>query len=346
MQDLTRLVDIIREKAAAILPDVMGEGREPMETAPSPTIDAIILAEGMFGETPAKTANGLVRHSRKYRIRGIIDSTRAGKTSGSVVEGATPGILVFSNLDEAVENMRVGGVSGLTLINGASPPGGRMPPPFRQVFLDALGRGMDVVNTLHEHLGDDPEMVAAAKASGATIHDVRKEPPLDGLHMYTNRVKDLPCFRVAIMGTDSCIGKRTTAVRLWAALNDAGVRTSLVATGQTGVLQGFPGLVLDVIKGDYAVGELEHAIVDTHRREHPTVMLVEGQGAMSHPVYVLCSRSILSALRPHGAVLVHDSSRKVRNYGREDLRLPMPTVEEEMQHYEFHSVEVLGVVGR
>ncbi len=38
---------------------------------------AVVYCEGNFGRQDGKTANGLVRHSEKYRILSVIDSTRA-----------------------------------------------------------------------------------------------------------------------------------------------------------------------------------------------------------------------------------------------------------------------------
>ncbi len=39
---------------------------------------AVIYCEGNFGGIDGKTANGLVRHSEKYRVLSVIDSNSAG----------------------------------------------------------------------------------------------------------------------------------------------------------------------------------------------------------------------------------------------------------------------------
>ena len=44
---------------------------------------AVVYCEGNFGRQDGKTANGLVRHSEKYRILSVIDSTRAGRDAGT-----------------------------------------------------------------------------------------------------------------------------------------------------------------------------------------------------------------------------------------------------------------------
>jgi uncharacterized NAD-dependent epimerase/dehydratase family protein len=354
---MDKLVGIIREEARRLFPKSFEYPSPPIDTEPAPTDDAVILADVIFKDSPAKTAHGLVRYSRKYRIRAVIDSTRAGHSADEFVHEAVEGIPIVSSVGEAMELIRgqdtdAAGETGggvyekVYLINGASPVGGRLPAQFRSHILEALELGMDIVNTLHEDLMSDPEIAKAAKEAGATIHETRREPPFEELHKFSNSAGDLPCYRIAMMGTDSCIGKRTTGVRLWRALNEAGIRTSFVATGQTGLLQGFPGVPLDAIRGDYVVGELEHAILDTYQKEKPLVLMVEGQGALSHPVYVMGSHAILSALKPHGVVLVHDPARTYRNYGSGTLNLPMPIVGEERQLIESHGVKVLMTVVR
>ena len=40
--------------------------------------NALVYSENELGKIDGKVANGLVRHSEKYQIDGIIDSTKAG----------------------------------------------------------------------------------------------------------------------------------------------------------------------------------------------------------------------------------------------------------------------------
>ena len=47
---------------------------------------AIILCEDGFGKTRGKTAAGLVRHSLRFKILGIVDSEQAGKDAGEVLD--------------------------------------------------------------------------------------------------------------------------------------------------------------------------------------------------------------------------------------------------------------------
>jgi uncharacterized NAD-dependent epimerase/dehydratase family protein len=161
--------------------------------------------------------------------------------------------------------------------------------------------------------------------------DVRREPPLEEMRRFANLCKDLPCLRIPVLGTDSSIGKRTTAIQLMMALDESGVKTSLVCTGQTGILQGFKHSVpLDSIQGDYMVGELEQAIVRAYDEEKPRVILVEGQGSISHPAYVCGTRAVITASRPSGIILQHAPGRRYRNFRKDELKLSMPKLDDEI----------------
>ena len=290
---------------------------------------AIILCEGGFGTPAGKTAAGLVRHSLRFRIVGIVDSTTAGRDAGEVLDARKNGILIFPSVKEAL--------AGLTekpefMIIGIATIGGMLPEEFRQPVKDAIEGGVSVMSGLHEWLGEDEELKALALRSGVKLYDIRKEPPLRKLHKYKNLAGKLDCIRIPILGTDAAIGKRTTAIVLAKALNERGIRTSFVATGQTGLMQGSKyGIPLDAIRGDYVVGELENAIVTAYNEEKPQVIIIEGQGALSHPAYVTGSRAIVSASQPQAVVLQHAPGRKYRSYTDDVPHLPVGTIERESE---------------
>src|SRR6476646_4966061 len=57
---------------------------------------AVIYCEAAFGTTTGKTANGLVRRSRRYDVVAVIDSTRAGSDAGQVLDGRPNGVAVVA----------------------------------------------------------------------------------------------------------------------------------------------------------------------------------------------------------------------------------------------------------
>ena len=175
----------------------------------------------------------------------------------------------------------------------------------RQMMLGAMAQGISIVNGLQEFLNDDPEFAAAAAGYGVTILDVRRPRAKKDLRMFTGRITEVTCPRIAVLGTDSAIGKRTTATILTKALNDHGINAVLVGTGQTGLIQGARyGVALDAIPCQYGSGEMEATVVDAFEGEDPDVIVIEGQGALSHPAYV-SSTFILRGSRPTGVILQH-----------------------------------------
>jgi len=290
---------------------------------------AIVLAEGAFDKTMAKTAHGLVRHSLRFKILGIVDSTNAGKDAGEVIDGKRAGIPIFGSVKDALEQL---GQKPDCLVIGVATIGGMLPKAFRPAIKDAIDSGINIISGLHEWLAQDPEFSQLARRAKVTITDIRKEPPLEKMHHYRNLAAKLEAVRIPILGTDAAIGKRTTAVILVKEMNARGIKTSFVATGQTGLLQGSRfGVPLDAIRGDYVVGELENAILMAYNEEHPKLIIIEGQGALSHPAYVTGSRAIVSASAPNAVVLQVAPGRKHKTYHKDELHLPMTTIERERE---------------
>ena len=62
------------------------------------------------------------------------------------------------------------------------------------------------------------------------------------------------------------------------ALNDIGLKTVLMGTGQTGLMQGAKyGVAMDAVPSQFCSGELEGQILAAARAEQPDVILIEGQ---------------------------------------------------------------------
>jgi uncharacterized NAD-dependent epimerase/dehydratase family protein len=303
---------------------------------------AIILSEKAFGRTGGKTSHGLVRHSLRFKILGVLDSSRAGKDAGELLDGEKNGIPIFKSVSDALKKLPK---KPDYLIIGVATVGGMLPKEFRPAIKEALRNRINVISGLHEWLAQDQEFSKLAKENGVTITDIRKEPPLKEMHYYRNLASKMKAVRIPILGTDAASGKRTTAIILTKELNSRGIKTSFVATGQTGLLQGSRfGIPLDAIRGDYVVGELENAIDMAYKAEHPKVIVVEGQGALSHPAYVTGSRTIVNASSPNAVVLQHAPARKLRTYHERELHLPNGTIDREMELIKvFSGADVMAI---
>ncbi len=299
---------------------------------------AIVYCEANFGDIDGKTANGLVRHSEKYDILSVIDSEKAGLDAGVVLGDVPNGIPIYRDLTDAL-----GHADHMPsfFIFGMAPSSGLMSAPQRQVVLNAINLGLNIVNGLHEFLNDDPEFAAASAANNVTILDVRKPRDKKDLRLFSGRIADVTCPRIAVLGTDCAIGKRTTATVLARALNDRGIKAVMIGTGQTGLIQGARyGIALDAVPSQFCSGELEATIIEAFENENPDVIIIEGQGALSHPAYSTSS-FILRGSCPDGVVLQHAPSRENRC---DFERMPMPTPAREINLIEtFSDTKVIGV---
>jgi uncharacterized NAD-dependent epimerase/dehydratase family protein len=302
------------------------------------TATAIVYCEANFGAIDGKTANGLVRHSERYEILSIIDSEKAGLDAGMVLDGEPNAIPIWRDLEESLEK-------AVTVpeyfIFGMAPSSGLLSLHERALVLEAISRGMNIVNGLHEFLNDDPVLKAACAVSNVEIFDVRRPPDKKDLRVFTGDIERVTCPVIAVLGTDCAIGKRTTATVLTQALNGRGVKTVMIGTGQTGLIQGARyGVPIDAIPSQFCAGELEAMIINAFKVEKPDVIIIEGQGALSHPAFS-SSSFILRGACPDGVILQHAPGRKNRCDFPE---MKMPTPATEMNLIEtFAKTTVIGV---
>ncbi len=300
---------------------------------------AIVLCDGYFATNNAKTAHGLVRGTERYRILAVIDAPTAGRDAGEVLDGVRRGIPVFASLPEAL--------AGLPekpdyAIVGVATSGGVFTPGLERALLEAAESGLSIVNGLHHLAADLPAVAAAARRSGVTITDVRRAKKAGELHFWTGEVLRLPTPRIAVLGTDCALGKRTTTRMLAQAACAAGIRTEWIYTGQTGWLQGAPfGFVLDATPNDFVSGELEHAIVSCARTLSPDLILIEGQSALRNPSGPCGSEMLLSG-GARGVILQHAPHRHCFE-GLEDLGCVLAPVAEEIELIGYYGARTLGM---
>jgi uncharacterized NAD-dependent epimerase/dehydratase family protein len=264
---------------------------------------AIVYADRLYSCADGKTAHGLVRYSKKYNIVGVIDSTLPAGDAAAFLDPTKKGIPLFNTIAEAVIT-----TDPDTFIIGAVSEGGMLPKGYDKAVEWALSKGLHVVSGLHQFLSDDPRFIKLAVQHKCTITDVRKIFR-DHRRFYTGEIKNVPSTRIALIGTDSAIGKRTLAVFLVEELKKRGHKADMIYTGQTGWLQGWPhGIVLDAMINDFVSGGIEGAIVDSWNDLKPEFMIIEGQGSLVHPFFP-GGFEILAAGQIHGFILVDAPGR-------------------------------------
>jgi len=272
--------------------------------------NAIIYCQGAFNTTNGKTAHGLVRFTERYRVLSVVDSSYAGRDAGEVLDGISSGIPVMADVDTAVKKAREDGTPADYMVIGLAPDGGRLSPEAREDLKGCIRIGLNIDCGLHDFISEDPELVELARLSGSTLRDIRKPPPRSELHFFSGKIEEVDSFRVAILGTDSAVGKRTTAWMLVRNLREGGRKAEMIGTGQTAWMQGARySVIFDSLVNDFVSGEIEHAVWSAWNDSRPDVIVLEGQGSLMNPAYP-GGFEILAAGRPDVVIMQHAPGRK------------------------------------
>jgi uncharacterized NAD-dependent epimerase/dehydratase family protein len=296
----------------------------------------LIVADGDFGPMTSKTANSVIRYLPDRTV-GVLDRKQAGKT----VED----ILGFGGSLPVVGSMREGlALKPTAALIGIAPLGGRLPSEWREWLAEALDGGCDLWSGLHTFLGDDPMLAERARARGRKILDLRKPPP--DLAVAGGLAKSVEPLVVLTVGTDCNVGKMTAQLQLTRRLNERGIRTRFVPTGQTGIMIEGWGIAVDAVIADFIAGAAERLVLEGSK--NADVVLVEGQGSINHPGYSGVTLGLLHGSCPDAMILCHQSSRKYIGDYREAAWLRIPPLSEYIQMYEsigaaVHPTRVIGI---
>jgi uncharacterized NAD-dependent epimerase/dehydratase family protein len=261
---------------------------------PSDLHRLVILTEGQFGDSHAKTAYGVIRYGR-HDVVAVLDSTQAGRNVSAFLPGHD--IPIVATLAEALALP----IPPDALLIGIAPTGGRFPTAWRGIVLDAIAAGLDVLSGLHTFLGDDPEFAAAAVARGTRIVDYRRPP--ERMETSVGR-RHGPDKRVILtVGTDCAIGKMSVALELRKAAVAAGQSVAFVPTGQTGMMIEGWGVAVDRLVSDFTQGTVEWLVEQGEAMGD--WVIVEGQGSLDHPAYSAVTLGLIHGCTPQALVMVH-----------------------------------------
>lgn len=293
-----------------------------LRSAFDPPVPAIVLAEGEFGRPGGKTANGVVMHSELFDVQAVVDSTRAGRTAGDVLDHPqTANVPVVASTEDALNATP----EAEALVVGVAPAGGALPEAWKEDIRDAMVAGCDVVSGLHVFLGERDEWQRLADDHDVRLFDVRKPPEEDELRVGDGRVSEVDATVVLTLGTDCAVGKRTTTFELYRAAERAGYDAGWVATGQTGIMVGaHRGVVVDRVPADFTAGVVEDLVCEVG--DDRDVVFVEGQAALTHRAYSGVTLAILHGAWPDAVVLADDPDRDRRTHF-EQFGLGSPSAE-------------------
>lgn len=264
----------------------------------------ILLTDGFSTPFLAKTAISLLRY-RQNDIAAVLDSTEAGKTAQSLFEtgGAVP---VVGSLDETESD---------ALFVGIAPPGGKLPEHWRAIVISALSRGMDVVSGLHDFLCNDSEFTSVANEHGCRLIDVRRN---NERHTAQHVEFRKGCMRVLTVGHDCSVGKMVTSLEIQRVLAERGQDAQFIATGQTGIMIAGDGAPIDCVVADFVNGSAESLV---QRHEQHDILLIEGQGSLSHPSFSAVTLGLLHGCAPDGLIMCYEAGREMVK-GLDEIPIP------------------------
>lgn len=298
---------------------------------------AIVLTNGMLALPDAKTAHGLIRGTERFIILAVIDHRYAGQDAGEVLDGRHRNIPVFATIEEATTALH----SIQYCIIGVATVGGVLPPEFLQLIETAIRHNLSIVNGLHEFLGDKPEIVELAKAHAVELVDIRRPRKRADLHFWSGEIFTVTAPVIAVLGMDCAMGKRTTARLLRQACDQAGIKSTMIYTGQTGWLQGGQyGFVFDSTLNDFISGEIEHAIVSCWKETGSELIFVEGQSALRNPSGPCGSEFLVSGNAKH-TVLVYAPKRK--HFEHDPAWGEIPSVQSEISLIGMYGSTVIAI---
>jgi uncharacterized NAD-dependent epimerase/dehydratase family protein len=255
-----------------------------------------VFAEAFLHTSNGKAAHGLIRYGER-EVVAVVDSHHAGQLVNAIVPYAAKPVPVVATVAEAAA------LGAQCLAIGVAPTGGKLPPAWKAALLEALALGLHVEAGLHDKLAGDPDLVAAAAAGKLELRDLRRVP--EGLSTPSGAGLGVPARIVHTVGTDCAIGKMTVTLELAAAAQAAGENAVFVPTGQIGISIAGWGIAVDDVVSDYVAGAAEALVLEG--AERGDLLLVEGQGAILHPLYSGVTLGLLHGSTPHALVLVHEA---------------------------------------
>lgn len=289
---------------------------------------ALILTNGLLDTEDGKTAHGLIRGSDRFKIVGVIDYVVAGRDAGEVLDGKHRNIPVFATIEDALQKLDT---PPQYLVIGVAVAGGKIPPDMLSVLKNGIEHKLNIINGLHEKLNEKSDFVALAQQHNVTITDVRRTKLASEMRYWSGEIGNIKTPRIAVLGMDCAVGKRTTSRFLMEAMREHKFKAEMISTGQTGWMQdGRYAFILDSTINDFLTGELETQILKCDAEQHPDVIFLNGQSALRNPIGPTGSELLLSG----GAKWVVLQAMPARKYyeGTEDnVKARIPSVKSEIQ---------------
>ncbi len=300
---------------------------------------AIILADDFVNGDNCKTTHGLIRKSLRFDILGVVDEKNSGNDAGQLLDGHDKRIPVSASVEDLLAQLDE---KPMYCIVGMATVGGVITPFIVKHGVEALKSGISLISGLHHFVGEHKLLIGAAKAGDADLIDIRRSKPRSELNFWTGNILNVKAPRIALLGTDCNIGKRTSALFLVDKCQEMGVKAEMIFTGQSGWLQGGKyGFILDTTVNDFVSGELENAIIQCDLEALPDILFLEGQSSLRNPSGPCGSELIVSG-KAEAVILQYGPGYKYFQ-DLEGIRWKLGAIQDEIELVRLYGSRVIAV---
>ena len=270
-----------------------------------PNQKVAIYMEGYLHSDYGKMGLGVIRYHQNP-IVGIIDSEHAGSNINQQ-HPIDRDIPIYDNLDQVIDQ------GAEVILLGIAPSGGKIPNNWLPLIEQALGKGLCIINGLHDTLFQ--RFSHQILNPNQWIWDVRT--PQFFPTIASAQASKLNNKRLLMIGTDMACGKMTAGLEIYRWTQQNQFDTGFVATGQIGITLMGSGIPLDALKVDHACGAVEQMVMNHQDR---SLVVIEGQGSLLHPG----SSATLPLMRgacPTHMILCHRADKTTLRYP-EFIKIP------------------------
>ena len=300
---------------------------------------AIILADDFVNGDNCKTTHGLIRKSLRFDILGVVDEKNSGNDAGQLLDGHDKRIPVSASVEDLLAQLDE---KPMYCIVGMATVGGVITPFIVKHGVEALKSGISLISGLHHFVGEHKLLIGAAKAGDADLIDIRRSKSRSELNFWTGNILNVKAPRIALLGSDCNIGKRTSAQFLVDKCQEMGVKAEMIFTGQSGWLQGGKyGFILDTTVNDFVSGELENAIIQCDLEALPDILFLEGQSSLRNPSGPCGSELIVSG-KAEAVILQYGPGYKYFQ-DLEGIRWKLGAIQDEIELVRLYGSRVIAV---
>jgi uncharacterized NAD-dependent epimerase/dehydratase family protein len=257
----------------------------------------VLMAHALVGTVRGKSINGLLIHHGALNVLAIVDRHAAGKKTSGLCPGVKHDVPIYASVDIALGAHQASAL--VILIDPA--------PCWYSEIETAVVKGLDLINCSFRFIRDNEHIRNLTKTFHTQYFDVRD---LAHLQAYPNTaITNRKAKVVYVSGTDCGLGKRTATYELLLSAKRQNINAVMLATGQTGLMLGQAGTVIDASIVEFSNGIISQQICELDKEGYELIF-VEGQSDIYHPAYSAVAIAILHGANPDAIILVHDENRK------------------------------------